>query len=90
MWTFSLPMMNFRLLFGELAAWLVVNEFSVFICYLVCLLVKRFVCFPPGLLGFWTLSVSWYSKNTKEHSVSENGSVSVLRCGRRLLLYWVS
>jgi hypothetical protein len=28
------------------------------------------------LLGFWTFSIVWYSR---EHDVSETGSVSVLR-----------
>jgi hypothetical protein len=39
------------------------------------------------LLGFWTFSIVWYSR---EHDVSETGSVSVLswRCGRRHLLRW--
>jgi hypothetical protein len=32
-----------------------------------------------GLLGFWTLSIVRYSKNTEEHNVSETGSVSVFR-----------
>jgi hypothetical protein len=31
-----------------------------------------------GLMGFWTLSIVWYSK---EHNVLENVSVSVLRLG---------
>jgi hypothetical protein len=29
--------------------------------------------------GFWILPIVPYSKNTKEHKVSETGSVSVLR-----------
>jgi hypothetical protein len=39
------------------------------------------------LLGFWTLSIVWYSR---EHDVSETVSVSVLRWrwGRRHLLSW--
>jgi hypothetical protein len=32
-----------------------------------------------GLLGFWTLAIVGYSKNTKEHNVSETGSVSIFR-----------
>jgi hypothetical protein len=28
------------------------------------------------LVGFWTFSIAWYSR---EHDVSETGSVSVLR-----------
>jgi hypothetical protein len=31
------------------------------------------------LLGFWTMSIVRYSKNTEEHNVSETGSVSVFR-----------
>jgi hypothetical protein len=34
------------------------------------------------LLGFWTSSIVWYSKSTREHNVSETGSVSLLRWGR--------
>jgi hypothetical protein len=30
------------------------------------------------LLGFWTLFIVRYSNNTREHNVSETGSVSVL------------
>jgi hypothetical protein len=30
----------------------------------------------PELLGFWTFSIVWYSR---EHNASETGSVSVLR-----------
>jgi hypothetical protein len=33
------------------------------------------------LLGFWTLSIIRYSKNTGGHNVSEAGSVSILRWG---------
>jgi hypothetical protein len=40
------------------------------------------------LLGFWTFSIVWYSR---EHDVSETGSVSVLRWwGRRHLLSWAT
>jgi hypothetical protein len=40
------------------------------------------VSFLLELLGFWTFSIVWYSR---EHDVSETGSVSVLRrrWGRR-------
>jgi hypothetical protein len=31
------------------------------------------------LLGFWTLSIVRYSKNTRGHNVSETGSFSFLR-----------
>jgi hypothetical protein len=31
------------------------------------------------LLGFWALSIVWYSKKIREQNVSETGSVSVLR-----------
>jgi hypothetical protein len=33
--------------------------------------------FCSELLGFWTLSIVWYSK--KQEHVSETGTVSVLR-----------
>jgi hypothetical protein len=33
------------------------------------------------LLGFWTLSIVHTTKNTKQHKVSETGSVSFLRWG---------
>lgn len=32
-----------------------------------------------GLHGFWRFSIVWYSKNTKEHKVSETGSFSIFR-----------
>jgi hypothetical protein len=35
--------------------------------------------FVSRLLGFWTLSIVWYSKNTEEHNVLETGSVSIFR-----------
>jgi hypothetical protein len=35
----------------------------------------------PELLSFWTLSIFWYSENTRQHSVSETGPVSVLMWG---------
>jgi hypothetical protein len=31
-----------------------------------------------GLLGFWTLSIIWYSEDYKRTQRSESGSVSVL------------
>jgi hypothetical protein len=34
-----------------------------------------------GLLGFSTLFIIWYPKNTKEHNVSETGPISILRGG---------
>jgi hypothetical protein len=35
--------------------------------------------FNPELLGFWALPIVRYSKNTREHNISETGSVAILR-----------
>jgi hypothetical protein len=43
-----------------------------------CSLMKVKQSSVSGLLGFWTLSIVRYSKNTEEHNVSETGSVSLL------------
>jgi hypothetical protein len=39
-----------------------------------------------GLLGFWTM---FTIQNSKEHNISENGSLSIFTCRGRHLLYWV-
>jgi hypothetical protein len=39
-------------------------------------------------MGFWTLSIVRYSKNTREHNGSETGSVFFLRLGGRHQNHW--
>jgi hypothetical protein len=45
-----------------------------------------------GVQNYWVFGLRQSSRilKTKEHNVSETGSASVLRSGRRHVLYWIS